>query len=50
MREAEFNIRSFKAMYFRAKAMLEEDGGMERYWASHDAMGVLEEKVYRYLS
>jgi hypothetical protein len=50
VREAEFNIRQFKSMYFRAKAMLEEDGGMERYWASHDAMGVLEEKVYRYLS
>ena len=46
MREAEFNIRQFKAMYFRAIAMLEEDGGMERYWANHDAMGALEEKIY----
>ena len=40
VRECEYNIRQFKSMYYRAQTMLKE--GLEGYWNTHDAMGILE--------
>ena len=41
VREAEWNVRAFKAMWARA-ARLKDEGGMDGLLASHDAMGALE--------
>lgn len=40
VREAEYNIRSFKAMWARAEAL--GRAGVEQLLLKHDAMGVLE--------
>lgn len=40
MREAEYNIRRFRALWARASALAR--AGIDGFAASHDAMGVLE--------
>ena len=40
VREAEYNIRQFKALWERARGL--SAAGLEGYWARHDAIGVLE--------
>ena len=41
VREAEWNVRAFKAMWARA-ARLRDEGGMDGLLVNHDAMGALE--------
>lgn len=45
VRECEYNIRAFKKMYAKAMKLLSKEydsGVLEKIWASHDGMGVLE--------